>query len=704
MIEHNPDRRARTVALVGLVFEISLTIFYCLLLVGSQSQAMRGLCVLAALGCLIWLYLVLVYHQRVLVHDERLETEALRRERIDGHAIFEVEEEQLLMAWRRLKWMHRWMLPGFSIAIILLMGLDAIYLWSWSLGESIRSTGWPKIGGGNLLIWFVGGGAFLCFLFSRYAVGMARQREWRMLRAGAAWLMGLTIGSVALCLALAALYFADTPIYERILAYVLRILLLVLATEFTLNFVLDYYRPRSPDEEPRPPFDSRLLGLFTEPGGIARSIAEAINYQFGFEVSSTWFYKLLERSALPLIGFGVFTMFLASCVVIGDADGQVVVERFGKKRAVLPPGLHFKWPWPVEIATHVPTRRIHTLEAGDKPPPQDKKRQSELLLWTNEHEMEPHLNVLVATPKLAAFLNFDEPGEAIGISARADSSTPRSGRSSQAVAVSQLRVAGMLQYRIRDAYQWLRTFEDPVRMLKTIVEREITCHCASMDVLGLLGFQRGSLEQRIWSEIQRKADRAGLGVEVVFFGLLGVHPPIEADVAQAFQEVIGAEQQKEAAKRDADREWAQLLTMTAGSKEQAEELYGAIKAMNRTESDASSSEEERQAARNLVDRLFSGAEGAGVGGEAAGKIMQSRADRWQSENQAHGWAALFREEIKNKNAAPAAYRLRKYLATLAGATDAARKYIFAADGDLHTFNLNLQDSRTVGLDVLGEKE
>lgn len=708
MIEHNPDRRARAVALAGLIFQIGITVFYCLLLVGSQSQAMRGLCLLAAVGCLIWLYLVLIYHQRVLVHDERLETEELRRERAGGsggQAIFEVEDEQLLMAWRRLKWMYRWMLPGFTIAIILFLVIDALYMWSWSLGESVRSDRWPALSGGNLLIWFAGGGAFLCFLFSRYAVGMARQREWRMLRAGAAWLMGLTLGSVALCLALAALYYADTPIYERVLAYVLRILLLVLAVEFTLNFVLDFYRPRAPDEEPRPAFDSRLLGLFTEPGGIARSIADAINYQFGFEVSSTWFYKLLERSALPLVGFGVFTMFLASCVVIGEADGQVVVERFGRKRAVLAPGLHFKWPWPIEIATHVSTRRIHTLEAGEKPPPRNQVRPDELLLWTNEHEMEPHLNVLVATPRLAAFLAIEEPAvETPVLPVEQETGELRLGRSSEAVAVSQLRVAATVQYRIRDAYQWLRTFEDPERMLKTIVEREITCHCASMDVLGLLGAERGPLEKRIWTEIQKKANRAGLGVEVVFFGLLGVHPPVEAEVAQAFQEVIGAEQQKEAAKRDAEREWAQLLTMTAGSKEQAEKLFNSIQDMNRKESDPSSSEEDRRAARDRVDRLFFGVQGAGIGGEAAGRIHQARAERWRLENSAHGWAAMFLEEIKDKESAPKAYYLRKYLDALAGAADSVRKYVFAAEGELHTFNLNLQDGRTVGLDVLAETE
>ena len=219
--------------------------------------------------------------------------------------------------------------------------------------------------------------------------------------------MGITLVSVAVMATLAAFHFNETPVPERILAKIVRGLLILLGAEFALNFILDLYRPRLPDEEPRPAFDSRLLGLFTEPGGIARSIAEAINYQFGFEVSSTWFYKLLQRSIVPLLGFGVAVLLLASCLVFVDTNEQAVIERYGRRvesRGTLGPGLHFEWPWPREIAYKVRTAQVHEVKIGIVPSTEDKKDENELILWTTKHSQEPHLEVMVATPRLASYL------------------------------------------------------------------------------------------------------------------------------------------------------------------------------------------------------------------------------------------------------------------------------------------------------------
>ena len=51
------------------------------------------------------------------------------------------------------------------------------------------------------------------------------------------------------------------------------------------------------------------LQSIAEPGRIGSSIADALNYQFGFEVSKTWFYQLLSRACVPLIIFGGLAAF-----------------------------------------------------------------------------------------------------------------------------------------------------------------------------------------------------------------------------------------------------------------------------------------------------------------------------------------------------------------------------------------------------------
>lgn len=708
MAHDQPERRARNVALMGLAYQILLAAFYIILTAWSGSEAMRALSLLTGIGVLIWLPLVFIYHQRVLVADEAFESEQLRRERASGtggEAIFDVDDEQLLLARRRLKWMYRWVLPGSALVIIAALAWAGLANWSWNLGESVTATEWSSVRNGNVIVWFLGGSAFLSFLLSRYAVGLARQREWQMLRAGASYLMGITLGAVALAVGLGILYYTESATTKHVIAYVLRLLLLALAIEFGLNLVLDFYRPREPDEEPRPAFDSRLLGLFTEPGGIARSIADAINYQFGFEVSSTWFYKLLERSVVPLMGFAVVMLFGASCLVFVEADEVAVIEHYGVKKAELGPGLHLKHPWPIDLAYKVKLQQVHEIKIGLKGDAAERaekaKERKELFLWTNKHESEPHQRVLVATPKLAEYLASEET----------QSTTDRIaedrafGQAGKAVPVSLLRVSVAIQYRIRNAYDWLTKYKEPETMLEAIVNRETIRHCASLDIEGLLGQERGPLEACLLESVQKVADEIGLGVDIVFLGLQGVHPP--EDTAEAFQKVIGAEQKRTATIRSARAEYNKKLSQVAGDIRRAEDLAEAIHQMNAQESSSDASSRDSSKARKRVHALlFGDAEQAlsPIGGDAAAVITQAKSSRWQLENEAKAKATKFIQEMATKNVAPKVYKTREYLKALVKSVAKIRKYAIAAEGKVNTFQLNLQDPMSAPLDVALEGE
>ena len=119
-----------------------------------------------------------------------------------------------------------------------------------------------------------------------------------------------------LAIALALVYLFDIIIFVKVLSRLIPVLLIVLGVETVLNLILDIYRPRLKGLYSRSAFDSRLLGVINEPGGILRSAADAIDYQFGFKVSQTWFYKLLEQAIVPLILFAGVTLYLLSCIVI----------------------------------------------------------------------------------------------------------------------------------------------------------------------------------------------------------------------------------------------------------------------------------------------------------------------------------------------------------------------------------------------------
>jgi membrane protease subunit HflK len=67
--------------------------------------------------------------------------------------------------------------------------------------------------------------------------------------------------------------------------------------------------------------------------------------------------------------------------------------------------------------------------------------------------------------------------------------------------------------------------------------------------------QRGAMAAELRHRLQREADQLQLGVKIMFVGLEGVHPPVS--VAEAFQSVIGATEEREAtilkARADANR-------------------------------------------------------------------------------------------------------------------------------------------------------
>jgi regulator of protease activity HflC (stomatin/prohibitin superfamily) len=708
MITERPHSRARNVALIGLAFQVLLTAFLVIMKTWTLSEALRGLMLLSACGIPIWLYLLLVYQQRILVQEEEMETEELRSERQSGETdgtIF--DQESLLLAQRRLRWMYRWLLPVVTILVVLGLLVAGQLFWPWSLGTSIRAPLWPKIATENatLAIWFIAGAALVTFLLSRYASGLARYPEWRMLRSGASWLMGVTLGLVAVAITLAPLHYYEMNGPERVVAYVVRILLLVLAVEILFNFVLDFYRPRKPDDEPRPAFDSRLLGLFSEPGGIARSIADAVNYQFGFEVSSTWLYKLLERAALPLAGFAVLVLFLASSFVIVQADQEVVIEHFGRPTATRGPGLHVKLPWPFETAEKVSTQQIHQFALGSSVEDEGgKKEENPLILWTNKHEQEPHLKVLIATPQLASYLPSFSATQPEGLSKEARSDVgegPIFADAGQAVSVSILRVAMAIQYKINDARQWIATYADPEAMLKAIASYELTQMCASQTVEGMLGEGRGVLEKHLRERIEAAAAQASLGIQIEFLGLQGIHPP--EDTAPEFQDVIGAEQKRTASINSAKADYNKRLSEVAGDVDRAKALAAAIQKMNELEGDTSATPQARMEMRGLCRTLFFGDSKTGVspiGGQASGIIAKARAERWKLENEAHAQATLFAASRTTKDAAPRVFYLREKLNALAGAVSGIRKYVIAAKGNVKvgTYHLNLQEPTDAPLD------
>ncbi|MGD2108128.1 MAG: SPFH domain-containing protein [Phycisphaerae bacterium] len=684
------DRRAQHVALFGLLLQSAAFAALVIIAAWSDSYLVAALARFTLFGVPIWLVLYLILNQIRRVEIETLETEELRRARQAGtsQALFGVDDESLLIEQNRAKWMARWLLPACTVLVAAYLLIGHLAAWGWSLDEAFDEIKLPPSKQPTFMMWFVIGIGFALFLYSRYTLGVARIPRWQPLRAGAVCMAGGAPVCVIVALALAASGTIEWA--EPLVTYAIRIAILILGFEFSVNFILDLYRPRVPGEFPRPSFDSRLLGMVAEPGDIAKSIADAFNYQFGFQVSSTWFYQLLQRWLFPIVVAAFVVVLLLTSVVIVDAQEQAVVERFGRRlggpNSVLQPGIHLKWPFPVDIVRRAPVKQVGELVIGEAIGDEEdsEKHAHDAVIWTTEHkEFVPELMLLVASPKT------DEGSIDAESIARNDG-----GDVGESVAVSLLMVSVPIEYRIKDIDQYLYRYEDPEKLMENVAYRYLSDYAASVDLDELIGPGRASFNAHLKEQLQARLDDFGVGIDIVFVGIRGAHPPAQSGVAAAFQSVVSAETRMGASLNAARGEARKVLTAVAGTEAHALALDEAIRLKRSLPADSP----DLPSARERVDDLLMGNPEEGIvpiSGWAAKLIAEARARAAAKKSDAASKVQVFETQVAAYLAAPELYKQRKALEIYLDLGQ-VRKYLIA--GDRSNVIIEYETTKEAGLD------
>ena len=166
----------------------------------------------------------------------------------------------------------------------------------------------------------------------------------------------------------------------------------LIAVETLFGLILEVYRVRGQGKETRVLYESRLVGLLGQPEAIITTAAHALDYQFGFKVSETWFYRFWRRPLAWLILAQLAIFALSTCIVIVKPGDEALLERFGRplgENGVIGPGLHFKLPWPIDNAIPYHTEQIQRFIVGAEPDPRDT------IVWAKAHAAEE--NFLVAS-------------------------------------------------------------------------------------------------------------------------------------------------------------------------------------------------------------------------------------------------------------------------------------------------------------------
>jgi len=493
--------------------------------IARYGNTLAGLIAVVFMGIGVLVAAVSWFQMRLEEREqlEKLEFDELSKS-ASSSALFAAGETEVLPAQRSREQFERYFVPGFTVLLFLLQAGGAFLLWSWL--NKILPT--PLIDPGVCLSLFAIAGLLL-FLLGKYSTSLARFEGLRLLRPGATYLLmsGYLCGVVTLAIIAVML---DVPRVDLYVARGLTALLLLIALETLISLILELYRPRVKGKVERPVYESRLVSLLGQPEGLITTAAQTLDYQFGFKVSETWFYRLLVQWLPWLVVFQIVVLLLSTCFVFIDTGEQAMLEHFGKPVAVLSPGPHFTYPWPMDKVYRYPTERIQTFSVGYTPDPESIA--SRTVLWTVPHNKEE--NFLVANREPAEIAN-----DTNSITDTNSTSTRR------APPVSLLTVSIPIQFQITNLEYWVYNNEEPDTLMNLLANREVVRYLVSVDLDEIMTQGRSEAAKILRDRIQAAADKRALGASIIFVGLQDIHPP--SAVAGDYEKVVGAIHTREAA-------------------------------------------------------------------------------------------------------------------------------------------------------------
>jgi regulator of protease activity HflC (stomatin/prohibitin superfamily) len=686
--DHVSYQRARSISLIGLALQLVFGVMLLLYALFGRDAFATPAAILVLLGSPIWVALALVFHQHVLERLEAAEAAAFRESEAAAASVFEGGAADINVQASRLQWMHKYLLP--IVGLVLGGAHIAVGVWLYTGRPDAGDFEMPGLGGLGLAIGAIG--ALVAFIFARYAAGMAKEKVWLLLNAGAGAAVGMTLLGALLAVAHFLAATTDTIWLLNNTRAIVGIYAIVLGAEMALNFVLNLYRPRAAGEYLRPSFDSRVLAYIAAPDRLAQSISDAINYQFGFTVSTTWFYQLLSRWVLVLIGVMVLIGWLMTSFVVVAPHERGLLLAGGENRGVVEPGPVVKAPWPLSRVERFPATALNDIRIGDDPTQGDE--QSATPLWADE----------------------DTPGELMFIIQPAsDRPADDDATGGQDLSIAPVQV--QVLYLIDDVERYYMLAQDGppddrdrfrAGILTALAGSETTAFLGSVPFDQLIAGLTPAQSRRLLGQVQERFSDAEAGVRVASVSLIGASPPNQ--VALALESAFASVNERTAAVQAAEAEADGILAQAAGSADDAEAILSQIRradevnrelnaARDAAESADRISELERRLAQAEADLAQTIVDG---GGRAAAVLAEARGDRRSEALRARGESFRYEGRSALYAAAPAAYRAQLFWQNIREAVRGRRVWV-VPDGVYYDLE-QLEITQTLDIAPPGEGE
>lgn len=712
-------RKATQVAGFGLLMQCAITLALLVFGLLYRDTSMVFASLYAMGGILVWLSLIVVFYQHGLERLEALEEDEAALRSQSAESVFAAEAGDVQVAARRLRLMHKWAMPIVSIALGLLLtylGLVILRFFEGTTRPDESATDFLLTTHRGWAIAICLSIALVSFIFSRFVAGMSKITAWQNLRGGAGYMVGNSVVTLALAIGIIFRFFENDKIVEFV-ARALPFLLWVLALEIGLNFILNLYRPRIAGEVPRPAFDSRILSLLTTPDSIVRSVNEAVNYQFGFDIASSWGYQLLLRSLGWLLLIGVSVLVLLNTMVIVEPHQQAVRLRAGRivDDKVYESGIMWKWPWPFETAGLYDVSLVREISLTGR-----QMREPVVNTWDRDLNTDVPLEpFIVSSPAIeqielfgagmtsfvAPIITNSETADAVDDMPSTEPTLDASGAPieepdlpSQVVDTTSTGLALVtaeivMQYRIRtensglidylqfapDTVQRRQNLTQRDRALKALALREVAQYLLKKPLDNVLADDRATISTDLRDRIQKTFDAKKTGIDVVSIDMLTVRPGSATEDSfkpTEFEDVTFAIQERLRREAEARQTVNISLTAQAGDLERADNLIREI-----TRYDELVKAHGKDAPETVEQRIKLDAEFAKARGNTAQILSAAEAERWREQMGARGQAARVRGESLPYLAAPELYRQRRIMEVLASSLGKGgkRKFIIGVD-------------------------
>jgi len=222
-------------------------------------------------------------------------------------------------------------------------------------------------------------------------------------------------------------------------------------------------------------------------------------------------------TVLALAALGAWTAYYTV-----PSDSVAIVQRFGKYLEEVPPGLHFKLPLGIDVATIVPVKRQLKQEFG-----------------------------------------FTTPGAADPYQ------SPRDGKRETEMVTGDLNAAlveWVVQYRISDPVKFLFEVREPSETLRHVSESVMREVVGDRTVDEVITIGRQEIEMEALAKMQELSTKYALGISIDQVQLKNINPP--EPVQESFNEVNQAQQEKEKLINEARRDYNKVIPLAEGEKDQ----------------------------------------------------------------------------------------------------------------------------------------